>query len=422
MRKFFFVNLFFLWCSFSHSQNIAGNWRGNIDVNGYQIPIVFHFYKDSSGNINGKWDSPSQNANNLPCSDITVYGDSIEIGLKIISGYYNGKLITSDSISGMWHQGNRFHPLNFRRFIDTVKPDKQISYPNEKEISITSAGGSKLFGTLLSKNIDQKLVIIIAGSGPTDRNGNNPMGDKADSYEMLAHALGSQNIASFRFDKRGVGESIPDDFNESKMVFDDYINDAGKIFDYLHDTLGFKDIYFAGHSEGSLIGIMASQKKKVKGFVSIAGAGRPIDEVLEEQVKSRPIPDSLKTKITLIFNELKKGKEVNNFPASLNSIFRKSIQPYMISWLKYSPAQEIKKLNCPVLILQGTCDKQIKIADAENLHNANKKSTLDIIPLMTHTLKNTDAGCKDENNKTYMDPSLPTNKKLVEDIVSFIKK
>ena len=198
--------------------------------------------------------------------------------------------------------------------------------------------------------------------------------------------------------------------------------DAEKIFDYLHDTLGFKDICFIGHSEGSLIGMIASQKKKVKGFISIAGAGRPIDEVIEEQVKSQPIPDSLKTRIKVIFNELKNGREVNNIPASLNSIFRKSIQPYMISWLKYSPQKEIKKLNCPVLILQGTCDKQIKIADAENLNNADKKSLLDIIPLMTHVLKDTDEGCKDENDKTYMDPSLPLNQKLVRDIVNFLRK
>ena len=95
--------------------------------------------------------------------------------------------------------------------------------------------------------------------------------------------------------------------------------------------------------------MIASQKKRVKGFISIAGAGRPIDKVLEEQVKSQPMPDSLKTAITLIFNELKNGREVNNVPVSLNSIFRKSIQPYMISWLKYSPALEIKKLNCRII-------------------------------------------------------------------------
>ena len=167
---------------------------------------------------------------------------------------------------------------------------------------------------------------------------------------------------------------------------------------------------------------MLRKKKKVKGYVSIAGAGRPIDVVIEEQLNRQPLPDSLKDTINFIFNEFKKGKEVNGLLSSLDFLFRKSIQPYMISWMKYSPASEIKKLNCPVLILQGTCDVQVKIEDAENLHNANKKSTLDIIPLMTHTLKNAAADCKDENHKTYMDPALPLNETLVHDIVNFIQK
>jgi pimeloyl-ACP methyl ester carboxylesterase len=422
MRILFFALIFIFNYSFSFSQNITGNWQGNIEVNGQQIPIVFHFYKDSKGQLDGKWESPSQGAMSLSFTTISANNDSLKVTMAAIGGSYKGKLIINDSIAGMWQQGNASLPLNFKKSFINIETNQKISYPNEREISITSANGNKIFGTLLSKNNHQKLAIIIAGSGPTDRDGNNPLGDKANSYKMLAQALDSQNIASFRFDKRGVAQSISSDFNEGNLVFEDYIKDAEKIFDYLHDTLGFKDIYFLGHSEGSLIGMIASQKKKVKGFVSIAGAGRPIDAIIEQQLSNQPLPDSLKNKISFIFNELKKGKEVNDVPSSLNSLFRKSIQPYMISWLRYSPAPEIKKLNCPVLILQGTCDVQVKIEDAENLHSANKNSTLDTIPLMTHTLKNAEADCKDENNKTYTDASLPLNKELVNAIVNFIKK
>ena len=358
----------------------------------------------------------------MPFTKIIAKGDSLDLVVESISGAYNGKLINSDSIVGTWHQGGASLPLNFKKYVEQDKAASQISYPNEKEISIAAAGGTQLYGTLLSKNNSQKLAIIIAGSGPTDRDGNNAMGVKASSYKMLAHALDSNNIAIFRFDKRGIGKSMDAGFKESDLVFDDYIKDVEKIFNYLHDTLGFKNIYLIGHSEGSLIGIIAAQKAAVKGFISLAGAGRPIDEVIEEQVQNQPVPDSLKNEITSIFAELKKGKEVSDVPASLNSIFRKSVQPYMISWLKYTPADEIKKLDCPILIIQGSCDKQVKIIDAENLHKANIKSTLDVIPSMTHTLKDTDANCSDENMKTYMDSSLPLDSKLVNDVVTFIKK
>ncbi|MEO7119953.1 MAG: alpha/beta fold hydrolase [Ginsengibacter sp.] len=424
MRKIFLIIFLITLYSFSFSQDITGNWKGNIEVNGHEVPILFHFFKDSSGKMDGKWDSPLQHAMNLPFSGISTPGDSVQLEIKMISGSYNGKFIRHDSIAGMWHQNGAELPLNFSRSTDEMPVEqKTLLLKGEKEISITSVVGSNLYGTLLSKNNQQKVAIIIAGSGPTDRDGNSATGlDSANSYKLLAEALDSQNIASFRYDKRGVAKSISGNFSENDLTFDDNIKDVEKIYDYLHDTLGFKSIYFIGHSEGSLVGMIAAEKVPVKGYISIAGTGRSIDKVIEEQLNANPLPGSANEEINHIFDELKKGNEVSNVPSSLNFLVRKSIQPYLISWLKYDPAKEIKNLKSPVLILQGTCDTQVKIIDAEKLHEANKKSTLDIIPLMTHALKNADPGCKDDNNKTYMDPSLPLNRKLVNDIVVFIKK
>jgi pimeloyl-ACP methyl ester carboxylesterase len=312
--------------------------------------------------------------------------------------------------------------LNFSRAtLDSESPPNTAPlHPGEKEIAITSAAGSKLYGTLLSKNNQQPLAIIFAGSGPTDRDGNSSIGIATNEYRMLAYSLDSQNVASFRFDKRGVGKSIPANFSESGLVFDDYVKDAEKIFDYLHDTLGFKNIFFAGHSEGSLIAMLAAQKKKVSGYISIAGAGRPIDQILEEQLQKAPWPDSVKEQIAPIFNQLKNGNEVNTIPEPLQILFRKSIKPYMISWLKYTPASEIKKLQCPILIVQGTCDIQVSLKDAQNLHEANKRSILKIIPGMSHTLKNAGADCMDQQ-KTYTDGSMPVDSLMIKDIVEFIK-
>ncbi|MGN6196027.1 MAG: alpha/beta hydrolase [Ginsengibacter sp.] len=422
MRRSLFIPIFMLFSLPLFAQDISGDWNGNIDVNGTQIPIVFHFTKDASGNISGKWDSPKQNAMGLPFSSMDVNADSIHLGITMINGFYRGKFVNEDSITGIWNQNGHELPLNFARAKGNSEEIETASvYPNEKEIAITSAAGTKLYGTLLSKNNQQKIAIIVAGSGPTDRNGNSTLAVATNEYQMLAHSLDSQNIATFRYDKRGIAKSAVANFKESDLVFEDYVKDAEEIFDYLHDTLGFKDIYFIGHSEGSLIAMLASEKKNVKGYISIAGAGRPIDVILEEQMQKQPLPDSVKQQIPVIFKQLKQGKEVNDFPEMLAPFFRKSIQPYMISWLKYSPENEIKKLKCPVLIIQGGCDIQVQIVDATNLHKANKKSDLDIIPNMSHTLKNAGKDCVDEN-KTYTDGSMPVDQKLVEDIVKFIAK
>ncbi len=421
MKATLFISILMCMVHSLFAQKIVGNWNGHIDINGAQLPIVFHFTKDDSGNITGKWDSPKQNANGLPFSAINVNGDSIHLEIKMIDGSYRGIFVNNDSISGIWNQGHEI-PLNFSRTTENEQSQETVSvYPNEKEISIASAAGSALYGTLLSKNNQQKIAIIVAGSGPTDRDGNSTISAPTNEYKLLGHSLDSQNIATFRYDKRGIAKSAMANFKESDIVFEDYVKDAEKIFDYLHDTLGFKNIYFIGHSEGSLIGMLASQKKKVAGYISVSGAGRPIDVILEEQLQKQPLPDSVKQQIPQIFNQLKQGKEVNNFPEMLAPLFRKSIQPFMISWLKYSPEKEIKKLTCPVLIIQGGCDIQVKVEDANNLHKGNKKSELDIIPSMSHTLKNAGKDCINQN-QTYTDGSMPLDPALVDDIVKFIKK
>jgi len=404
------------------SQKAIGNWEGNIEMGNISLPIEFHFYLDSSGNVSGKWASPKQNARNLSFSQIEQKEDSLLLEMKAFNSSYQGRFINADSIAGYWMQNGAKLPLNVKRTaINSAASQKEKTYPNEKEISITSAGGTRLFGTLLSKNNEQKIALIIAGSGPTDRNGNNPLGVEANSYKMLARALDSQNIASFRYDKRGIAKSTISNFNEKEIVFEDFIKDAEKIIDFLRDSLGFKEVFVIGHSEGSLVGMVAAEKKKVDGFVSVAGAGRPIDVVINEQLAGAS--DSIKSKAKFILSHLKEGKEVDQkmVPPALLSVFRESIQPYMISWIKYSPQKEIAKLKCPVLILQGSCDVQVSVEDAKLLHAANKKSSLKIIPSMSHTLKDAGKTCE-KQQQTYSDDKMPLDPLFVESISNFIEK
>ncbi len=299
---------------------------------------------------------------------------------------------------------------------------KAEAQPSEKVITISIPGGT-VEGTLLSPSSnpkEKKLAIIIAGSGPTDRNGNNPLGVSAGSYKMLAESLASENIATFRYDKRGIAKSAVKGFSEANLSFDDYVNDALKVYDHMRDSLGYKNIYFIGHSEGSLIGMIASQKRPVKGYVSVSGAGRNIDVVITEQLTNQHQPAAIINEVTADLSSLKKGKLIDSVPQYMYALFRPSVQPYMISWLKHDPTEEIKKVNCPILILQGTCDIQVLVRDAKNLYAANPKSKLDTIPSMTHTLKNAESGCFDKDQKTYHDATLPLNTQFVKDIVSFI--
>jgi len=279
--------------------------------------------------------------------------------------------------------------------------------------------GLKIQGTLLPAINKEKLVIIIAGSGPTDRNGNSPLGVTCNTYKLLATALQKNNIASFRYDKRGIAASSYNKINEADLSFEDYINDAKEIFNYLKDTLGYKDIYIAGHSEGSLIGMVAAQHTDAKGYISMAGAGRPINLIITEQVAAQSPVVAKQT--DSLFSVLKEKGKIDSVPPYLLSIFRTSVQPYMLSWMKYNPAVEIKKLKIPVLILQGTCDIQVKTAESGYLYDADTKATLSVIEGMTHTLKNARADCDDKDMKTYHDPSLPLNEELVSAILNFVK-
>lgn len=306
-------------------------------------------------------------------------------------------------------------------FLSVVLTFSVVStYANTLEtiVSVKTENG-ELEGTLLTseKNSKNHVALIIAGSGPTDRNGNSAQFTN-DSLKMLAHALAKEGISSLRYDKRGVGKSKDAGLNESELRFEDYINDAKILVDYLDNQVGFKNIIVIGHSEGSLVGMVASQQKNVAKFVSIAGAGQPIDQTIREQLKAQP-PGVLEQS-TPILDKLSEGKTVDNVPPFLNSLFRPSIQPYMISWFKYNPQKEIAKLNKPVMIIQGNTDIQVSIKDANKLASANKKSQKVIIKKMNHIFKEAPLDTQD-NFKTYNQPELPIKSELVQAISQFVK-
>jgi len=301
--------------------------------------------------------------------------------------------------------------------VNTTKAqsDEDKAY-RSSEVAIFN-GRDTLRGTLLLpiSKVKPAVVLIIAGSGPTDRNGNQ-FGMANNSLRFLAEELATNGIASLRYDKRGVGFSRSNQA-ESEVVFDDFIEDATIWLTMLKESGNYSKVLVAGHSEGSLIGMVAVQKVSVDGFISIAGSGKRIDKILLEQLSQ--IPEPMLNDVKIIIDSLVQGHQVKRINPMLLSIFRPSVQPYLISWMRIDPAVEIGKLSIPILIAQGTTDIQVTTENAELLANANPLAELVIIEGMNHVLKMVEMD-REKNMAAYINPELPISEELISAIVEFV--
>ena len=227
-------------------------------------------------------------------------------------------------------------------------------------------------------------VLIIAGSGPTDRNGNG-MGGESNSYKFLAEHLAKNGVSSLRYDKLGIGQSVPG-IPEKDLLFYDNVKVAHAAYDFLSQQDGVERIVVIGHSEGSLVGMILSEEVKAHKFVSLAGAAFPASDILATQLEAI-LDEELKMEALQIVESLKSGDKVEKVNKNLYAVFRPSVQNYMISWFAYDPRVEISQLKMPVLILQGDNDIQVSTENADELAIANKNSKKVIVPNITHVLK-----------------------------------
>jgi len=297
-------------------------------------------------------------------------------------------------------------------------PYTEAGAPKEKSnISYKSPGG-ELFGSLVMPDGGKAVpvVLFIAGSGPTDRNCNQP-GMETNTFIMLADSLKKAGIASVRYDKRGVGESAGALKDESSLRFDDMVNDAAGFVKMLKNDKRFSSVIVMGHSEGSLIGMIAAAKEKANGYISVAGLGDKADKIIVRQIAAQS--EELSLKAAFIMDSMSKGHTVQNIDPALSSLFRPSVQPYIKSWIKYDPQEEIRKVSCPILILQGTTDLQVPTEEADILKSASPRASLKIIEGMNHVLKPAPAD-RQQNIATYNKPELPISKELSTSIIGFV--
>ncbi|QJD79492.1 alpha/beta hydrolase family protein [Spirosoma rhododendri] len=271
------------------------------------------------------------------------------------------------------------------------------------------------------------VVLLIAGSGPTDRDSNSPVpvGGKTvqgSPFRMLADSLSRQGVAVARYDKRYSGTNAMVavmKIKQDQHRFDYYVSDAVGLIRQLQADKRFSRVVVAGHSEGSLVGMLAATQTNADAFVSLAGSGHNIADVLKLQLAK--LPDSQRDRAYRDLDSLRAGQTVKEPPMLVASFFAPSVQPYLMSWMKYDPAIEIMKFRGPVLLINGKRDLQSGVTEADALKAARPDARLLLYPNMTHMLKDAAGESTPDNFKTYHDPSLPLTPGLATAIAQFVR-
>jgi uncharacterized protein len=265
------------------------------------------------------------------------------------------------------------------------------------------------------------VVLILSGSGTSDRDGNTP-GDpnRTDLYKLLGEALRDQaHVATLRYDDHGLGASasaLPADVTDFR--FETEVKDAGRFVDLMRSDSRFSKVVVAGHSQGSLTGILAAKSSPIDGLISLAGAGRPAGELLHDQLASKLTP-ALLAELDAAIAKLEAGELAGPLTPPLDQILPEYVQPYVISWFKYDPEQEIGTLQAPTLLVQGKTDTQVSVEDAELLQQGKPDATLALIDDMCHPLKQANLD-PNEQKAAYTDPTVPLAAGLMPPLVEFM--
>lgn len=314
--------------------------------------------------------------------------------------------------------------LGLRGGQDQAAATAAVEEPNASAVEIPVAGG-RLAGTLRMPDATAArvpAVLIIAGSGPTDRDGNSAgLPGKNNAYRMLADALAARGVASLRYDKRGLKGSAIEGLKEADLRFETLVDDASAWIALLKKNTRITTVTVVGHSEGSLIGMLAARAGHADGFVSVAGVARAAPEVLRDQLRPQltPVP-ALWEASEHILEALQAGTTVDTVPAPLAALYRPSVQPYLISWFKYIPSIELSHLDIPVLILQGTTDIQVMVGEARALYALKPDARLVIVDGMNHVLKMVPAD-RAQQLASYSDPTLPIAREVPATISDFVR-
>jgi pimeloyl-ACP methyl ester carboxylesterase len=280
-----------------------------------------------------------------------------------------------------------------------------------------------LAGTMLTVSGPGVPILIVPGSGPTDRDGNNPLGIRARPYKLLAEAFAARGIPSVRIDKRGLFGSARAVADANAVTIADYAADVHAWVDVVRARTGASCVWVLGHSEGGLVALAAAQKPEgICGLLLLAAPGRKMGEILREQLRADPANAPLlpQAEAAIASLEARKPVDAAALPRALLPLFRPQVQPFLIDLLAQDPAALAAKVERPILVVQGLRDIQVTEADARRLAAAAPDSKLVLLPGVNHVLKTVASAGRAENLATYGDPDLPLAPAVADAIAEFI--
>ncbi len=268
-------------------------------------------------------------------------------------------------------------------------------------------------------NVKIPVVLIIPGSGTTDRNGNSRVSHVySNAYKLLAEAFAQQGIASLRYDKRGVGQSYGAQYNRT-LLFDDYVNDAEAWANYLKMEPRFSEVIVLGHGEGSLIGMIVANRTKLAAFIGISVESRRADKIWHSLIEKADLSKKQKADSKAVIDSLMAGKTVSDLDTLLYGYLHPQIQPFLVSWMKFDPLLEMSRLTIPAIIIHGKHDTYNQWKNAVRLAKENEQAKLALIDGMNYVLKNT-GGDAELEKRSHISLNMPLHPKLPDIIVGFI--
>jgi pimeloyl-ACP methyl ester carboxylesterase len=291
---------------------------------------------------------------------------------------------------------------------------------------LITAPGPKgpLEGSFVDAGRGSPVVVIIPGSGPTDRDGNNPLGITASQYRLLAEGLADKGVSSVRVDKRGMFGSRSAIRDPNAVTIGDYATDTHNWVDVARKRTGNRCAWVLGHSEGGLVALSTGQQPEgICGIILVSAPGQKMSDLIRKQLRANPANAPLLDSATAALDSLERGKkvDVSGMDPALQRLFVPQVQGFLIDMFARDPVALARTVQVPMLIVQGEHDLQVSVEDARALAAAQPKAKLVFLPTMNHVLKDVPSEDRAANLATYADPSLPVDTGLVDAIAEFVK-